>query len=68
MTICSDGHEEICFEGYKCPVCETIKELIQREEGENNLSELLNEARSDIKYYEQQITELEKRVAELEHE
>jgi hypothetical protein len=26
MNLCSDGHDEICHEGRKCPVCELIKE------------------------------------------
>jgi len=27
MDICSSGHDEICFEGRKCPLCELIKEI-----------------------------------------
>lgn len=29
MTLCSDGHDEVCYEGRDCPAClllETIKE------------------------------------------
>jgi hypothetical protein len=26
MTLCEDGHPEVCFDGRNCPVCEIIKE------------------------------------------
>jgi hypothetical protein len=27
MRLCDSGHDEICFEGRKCPVCEKIDEI-----------------------------------------
>lgn len=24
MDLCSNGHEEVCYEGKECPACETI--------------------------------------------
>ena len=27
MELCSSEHEEICFEGRRCPICDKIKEL-----------------------------------------
>jgi len=29
MDLCSDDHEEVCFEGRNCPACE-IKDSMQR--------------------------------------
>ena len=26
MNLCSDGHNEVCFEGRNCPVCEAQAE------------------------------------------
>lgn len=26
MLLCSDGHEEVCYDGKQCPVCEAIQE------------------------------------------
>jgi hypothetical protein len=26
MNLCSDGHDEVCYEGRKCPVCEAVSE------------------------------------------
>lgn len=25
MNLCSDGHDEVCYEGRDCPCCELIK-------------------------------------------
>ena len=27
MDICSNGHDEVCYEGRKCPVCELKNDL-----------------------------------------
>lgn len=43
MNLCSDGHEEICYEGRKCPACELL-EQIDALEGE--ISELNSEMQS----------------------
>ena len=26
MNLCSDGHEEVCYEGRKCPVCVVVEQ------------------------------------------
>lgn len=26
MELCSEGHDEVCFDGMYCPACELIKE------------------------------------------
>ena len=45
MNLCSDDHEEVCYEGRKCPVCEVRDEL--RHEIES-LSELLEQAQGEL--------------------
>ena len=48
MNLCSDRHEEICFEGRNCPLCEIRQEL---EESIGKLNERiaqLNDALSAI--------------------
>ena len=37
MTLCSDGHEELCFEGRACPACKFKNEL---SDAENKIKEL----------------------------
>jgi hypothetical protein len=32
MNLCSDDHEEICWEGRICPMCELKKEIEKHEE------------------------------------
>jgi len=46
MELCSDGHEEVCFEGRTCPVCEEMDEIkrLEREikDLENEVKEIKN--------------------------
>ena len=49
MNLCSDGHEEVCFEYRKCPACEAIKE------GDDKIKEL----ESEIETANNRISELE---------
>ena len=30
MNLCSRGHEEVCYEGRNCPVCELIDEIEEK--------------------------------------
>ena len=52
MTLCSDGHEEVCYDGSDCPVCEKQEEL-------DDVQEDLDAAEEKIKELEEQITNLE---------
>jgi hypothetical protein len=36
MTLCDDGHQEVCFDGRTCPVCTLIKEKDAELEGKDN--------------------------------
>ena len=40
MNLCSDNHDEVCFEGRECPTCKIVKELGETiEELEGKLKE-----------------------------
>lgn len=41
MNLCSDGHDEVCYEGRDCPACLINKELIETIEDRNKLLEEL---------------------------
>lgn len=41
VNLCEDGHDEVCFEGRKCPVC-TVKEELEAQLAQ--VTEQLNEA------------------------
>lgn len=50
MNLCSDGHEEVCYECRKCPACE---EKVRADDAEKRIVELearieeLNESRDE---------------------
>ena len=31
MSLCDDGHPEVCYAGRDCPVCEKLKEIEELE-------------------------------------
>jgi len=45
MELCSDDHQEICFEGRSCPLCDAIsekdKEILSLEEQIEDLTDKL---------------------------
>jgi len=50
MNICSDGHDEICYDTYDCPMCKLIDEHIDTiddldekiDDLENTINDLTN--------------------------
>ena len=40
MKLCSDGHEEVCYETMECPACAVISEMQERLDALNH--ELVN--------------------------
>ena len=46
MNLCSDGHEEVCYEGRRCPACDLKADLEAVEEDLNkeiqNLTDEIN--------------------------
>lgn len=52
MELCSDGHDEICHDERKCPICTLIASMEARHEEEkedltNNITDLTSE-RDDL--------------------
>jgi hypothetical protein len=43
MYLCSSGHEEICFDNKKCPLCEKIEELATIEADYENFKDELKD-------------------------
>ena len=43
MNLCDHGHEEVCFEGRNCPVCEKIEEIMELEKQIDDLKLQLEE-------------------------
>lgn len=44
MNLCSDGHEEICYDSKSCPLCEKIAEMAELQKEINRLQEELDNA------------------------
>jgi len=61
MNICSDDHDEVCYEGRTCPVC-YIKEDLQTEITE--LQKVNSDLESDINKLEYKLSEIEEVVDE----
>lgn len=41
MNLCDDGHQEVCYDGRVCPVCNVKSELVEKiEELETKIKEL----------------------------
>jgi len=43
MNLCSEGHDEVCYESKNCPVCELLAEIT----GLQQIIETLEEARNE---------------------
>jgi hypothetical protein len=54
MNLCSSGHDEVCYEGRTCPVCDL------REDLEDSIKDLTKELEEEKKYSDS----LEKQVRE----
>lgn len=52
MNLCSDGHDEVCFEGKHCPVCVTRDDLQKQLTGSENecsdLKDVLTDLRAEV--------------------
>ncbi len=47
MELCSDGHEEVCYESKKCPVCEEKRKSSDFEDEIYNLNEQISEMKKE---------------------
>lgn len=43
MNLCSDDHDEVCYEGRKCPACEKEKERASLEGEIANLNDKIDD-------------------------
>ncbi len=51
MELCSDGHDEVCYDGRSCPVCDAILD-------HDATTTELAEAEKEIERLKDEITEL----------
>jgi predicted RNase H-like nuclease (RuvC/YqgF family) len=63
MELCSSGHDEICYDGGRCPFCSSIDEYERKVSHlEDDVSRLEYENRD----LESQVSSLQSEVADLE--
>ena len=43
MYLCDDGHDEVCYDGINCPVCEELKARSDLEDQIYDLKEKIEE-------------------------
>ena len=48
MNLCSDGHDEVCFEGRHCPVCEMRDERDGKQETIIDLNKTIDRLNTEI--------------------
>lgn len=61
MTLCSDDHDEVCFEGRNCPACQAISEKSDAEKERDNAKDELADLNKTIDNLEEQIKNLQER-------
>jgi hypothetical protein len=48
MTLCDDGHDEVCYDGRNCPVCEELKKISDMEDKIYDLEEQIKDLKERI--------------------
>ena len=48
MTLCDDGHDEVCYGGRNCPACELLKTISDNEDKIYSLEEEVKELKERI--------------------
>jgi peptidoglycan hydrolase CwlO-like protein len=61
MNLCSEDHDEICFDGRNCPLCELKKET---EADKEDLSNQIDDLKGSIETLEESLNNAEDRLNE----
>lgn len=59
MNICSQGHDEICYEGRDCPVCDLMSDYKYEIDGHIEIIDKLNNEITDLKKEIERLNNLE---------
>lgn len=55
MTLCDDGHTEICFDRGRCPACELLTEKENLQDEIQDLKNEIDELKAEIEGLENQL-------------
>lgn len=48
MELCEDGHDQVCYDGRNCPVCEELKKSSDMEDKIYDLEEEIKELKGRV--------------------
>lgn len=48
MELCEDGHDQVCYDGRNCPVCEELKKSSDMEDMIYDLEEEIKELKGRV--------------------
>lgn len=54
MYLCNDGHDEICYEGKQCPLCECKSKVLQLEDD-------LSDKEDEVRKLQDEVDDLQRR-------
>ena len=66
MELCSDDHEEICYETNPCPLCDCKKELTEAAQEIETLEDRIETMNDDMKDANMEIAKLGEVIKEWE--
>jgi hypothetical protein len=49
MTLCDEGHDEVCYEGRNCPACEYRVKYENCQESLDQASELIDDLKQELR-------------------
>lgn len=59
MNLCSSGHDEVCYEGRDCPVCESMGDCEDRDKDINTLQDEIDSLKQEVDELQRQLSERE---------
>ena len=66
LNLCQSGHEQICFDGYDCPLCKEQKDRVDEIDAEvERLEDELSDARAAIEKLEEKVYDLEDTISTM---
>jgi hypothetical protein len=63
MNLCSNDHEEVCYEGHKCPACEMRDRRDEAITERDDLAKLLDIANDGRDTLEEELSDLRDQLA-----
>ena len=66
LSLCGDGHDEICYTGRECPACEALDRVQQIQDQVIEAERAYNDMEEQAKVLERKVEDLQDEINELE--